>query len=96
MIQELMSLALSARLVVIFGAILLAVAGIYSFTQVDIEAYPDPVQPMTEVLTLPSGLMVARSTRATRARASMATASSPIAAKPSTWRCAALAWATRW
>lgn len=56
MIQQLMSLALSARLVVIFGAILLAAAGIYSFTQLDIEAYPDPVQPMTEVLTLPSGL----------------------------------------
>ena len=28
----------------------------YSFTELDIEAYPDPVQPMTEVLTLPNGL----------------------------------------
>ncbi len=56
MIQWLMALALQARLVVISAAILLALAGVYSFTQLDIEAYPDPVQPMTEVLTLPTGL----------------------------------------
>jgi heavy metal efflux system protein len=55
MIRLLMSLALSQRTVVLGGAVLLVVAGIYSFTQLDIEAYPDPVQPMTEVLTLPTG-----------------------------------------
>jgi cobalt-zinc-cadmium resistance protein CzcA len=56
MIQYLMALALRQRVVVIAGAILLLLAGVYSFTQLDIEAYPDPVQPMTEVLTLPTGL----------------------------------------
>src|ERR1700736_2448689 len=56
MIQYLMALALRSRVVVISAAVLLALAGIYSFTQLDIEAYPDPVQPMTEVLTLPTGL----------------------------------------
>ncbi|HVN92003.1 MAG TPA: CusA/CzcA family heavy metal efflux RND transporter [Candidatus Binataceae bacterium] len=56
MIQWFMSLALQARLVVVSAAVLLALGGIYSFTQLDIEAYPDPVQPMTEVLTLPTGL----------------------------------------
>jgi len=50
-----MSLALGQRTVVIGAAVLLVVAGIYSFTELDIEAYPDPVQPMTEVLTLPTG-----------------------------------------
>src|ERR1700730_3212962 len=55
MIQWLMSIALQARLVVISAAILLVLAGVYSFSQLDIEAYPDPVQPMTEVLTLPTG-----------------------------------------
>jgi heavy metal efflux system protein len=55
MIQVLMSLALRQRTVVIGAAVLLLVAGIYSFTELDIEAYPDPVQPMTEVLTLPTG-----------------------------------------
>ena len=29
---------------------------VYSFSELDIEAYPDPVQPMVEVLTLPNGL----------------------------------------
>ena len=37
-------------------AIALLLSGIYAFSQIDIEAYPDPVQPMVEVLTLPNGL----------------------------------------
>jgi len=51
-----MTLALRERAVVIAAAALLLLAGLYSFSQLDIEAYPDPVQPMTEVLTLPNGL----------------------------------------
>jgi len=51
-----MALALRERAVVIGAAVLLLLAGLYSFSQLDIEAYPDPVQPMTEVLTLPNGL----------------------------------------
>jgi heavy metal efflux system protein len=56
MIRRLMEQALGARVVVIGLALVLALAGFYSFTQLDIEAYPDPVQPMVEVLTLPNGL----------------------------------------
>ncbi len=56
MIQWLMELALDARVVVIGAAVFLLGAGIFAFTELDIEAYPDPVQPMTEVLTLPTGL----------------------------------------
>ncbi len=56
MIQSLMGLALRERVVVIGMAVVLLLAGIYSFSQIDIEAYPDPVQPMVEVLTLPNGL----------------------------------------
>ncbi len=56
MIPSLMALALRERIVVLGIAILLLVAGAYSFSQIDIEAYPDPVQPMVEVLTLPNGL----------------------------------------
>ena len=55
MIKVLMALALKQRAVVIAGAVMLLVAGLSSFTELDIEAYPDPVQPMTEVLTLPTG-----------------------------------------
>src|SRR5215469_734465 len=56
MIPALMALALRERVVVIGIAIILLLAGIYSFSQLDIEAYPDPVQPLVEVLTLPTGL----------------------------------------
>ena len=55
MIQWLMALALRERIVVLGAAVVLLVGGLFSFTQLDIEAYPDPVQPMTEVLTLPGG-----------------------------------------
>jgi hypothetical protein len=54
--QQLMSLALNERIIVIGTALVLLVVGIFAFTQLDIEAYPDPVQPMIEVLTLPNGL----------------------------------------
>ena len=56
MIRELIRVALSQRVVVIGAAIILLVVGIFAFTQLDIEAYPDPVQPMVELLTLPNGL----------------------------------------
>ena len=56
MIRSLMALALRERVVVIGIALMLLLSGIYSFSKLDIEAYPDPVQPMIEVLTLPNGL----------------------------------------
>ena len=56
MIRRLMEQALGARVVVVGLTVVLALAGFYSFTQLDVEAYPDPVQPMVEVLTLPNGL----------------------------------------
>ena len=51
-----MELAISGRAVIIGLAIALLLSGIYAFSQLDIEAYPDPVQPTIEVLTLPNGL----------------------------------------
>jgi len=51
-----MDLALRERVVVLGMALLLALAGVYSFRELDIEAYPDPVQPRVEVITQPIGL----------------------------------------
>src|SRR5271155_1449189 len=56
MIQSLMELALRERIVVVGMALMLLLAGLYSFSQLDIEAYPDPVQPLIEILALPNGL----------------------------------------
>jgi cobalt-zinc-cadmium resistance protein CzcA len=56
MIRALVELALRERVVIIGIALVLVLAGIYSFHELDIEAYPDPVQPMVEVIAQPSGL----------------------------------------
>jgi cobalt-zinc-cadmium resistance protein CzcA len=56
MIQALMDLALRQRVVVIVAALALGLAGLYSFHELDIEAYPDPVQPRVEIITQPLGL----------------------------------------
>jgi heavy metal efflux system protein len=56
MIRAIMQVALNQRVIVLGLAAALLLVGIFSFYRLDIEAYPDPVQPMIEVLTLPSGL----------------------------------------
>ena len=56
MITWLMDLALKERAVVIGAAMLLVLAGLYAFHELDIEAYPDPVQPRIEIVTQPLGL----------------------------------------
>src|SRR5579864_2146627 len=56
MLQSLMRLALRQRVIVLGAALMLLLGGIYSFDALDIEAYPDPVQPRVEVITQPTGL----------------------------------------
>jgi len=55
MIRILMDWALGERAIVVGLALLLIVAGLYSFHELDIEAYPDPVQPRIELTTQPFG-----------------------------------------
>jgi cobalt-zinc-cadmium resistance protein CzcA len=56
MIRSLMALAIRERVVVLGIALMLLAAGIFSFSEIDIEAYPDPVQPRVEVIAQPNGL----------------------------------------
>jgi heavy metal efflux system protein len=51
-----MDVALDQRIIVLGFALMLVIAGIYSFHSLDIEAYPDPVQPRVEIITQPLGL----------------------------------------
>ncbi|MDP4198231.1 MAG: CusA/CzcA family heavy metal efflux RND transporter [Bacteroidota bacterium] len=51
MLKKLVELALRERLVVYFTTVLLIVAGIYSFTQLPIEAYPDLTNTRVQVIT---------------------------------------------
>jgi len=50
-----MDWALSERVIVVGLALLLVVAGLYAFHELDIEAYPDPIQPDIEITTQPFG-----------------------------------------
>jgi cobalt-zinc-cadmium resistance protein CzcA len=54
--QGLTSWAVRNSRVAAGAAVALFLIGLYSFVRLDIEAYPDPVQPRAEVLTLPQGL----------------------------------------
>ena len=56
MIRSLIALAIRERIVVLAMALLLLLAGAASLAQLDIEAYPDPVQPRVEIITQPNGL----------------------------------------
>src|SRR6202167_5882018 len=55
MIRILMDWALAERAIVVGLALLLIIGGLYAFHELDIEAYPDPVQPDIEITTQPFG-----------------------------------------
>src|SRR5215813_10151219 len=55
MIQKLVAFALRMPLIVLVTTLGIIVAGLYSYKQLDIEAYPNPVPPLVEVITQPEG-----------------------------------------
>src|SRR5260370_39230813 len=55
MMRRLVSYALQNRMLVLARAIIVVVAGLVAFKQLDIEAYPNPVPPLVEVIVQPPG-----------------------------------------
>ena len=55
MISRLVALALRMPFIVGAIAVVVIVAGLFCYAQLDIEAYPNPVPPMVEVITQPNG-----------------------------------------
>jgi cobalt-zinc-cadmium resistance protein CzcA len=55
MIQRLVAFALRVPFIVIAIAALIAIGGLYSYKRLNIEAYPNPVPPMVEIVTQPDG-----------------------------------------
>src|ERR1700691_5442867 len=51
MISRLVSFALSQRLIVLMAAVMLLVWGVYSFSKLPIDAYPDLSPPHVEIIT---------------------------------------------
>jgi cobalt-zinc-cadmium resistance protein CzcA len=55
MIQRLVDFALKMPFIVLAAAIVLIIAGVTAYSNLDIEAYPNPVPPLVEVITQPDG-----------------------------------------
>src|SRR5258707_316172 len=55
MIEKLVRAALMVSAVVIVMALGILWLGLYAYSQLDIEAYPNPVAPMIEIITKPNG-----------------------------------------
>src|SRR5579871_735360 len=55
MIQRLVAFALRMPFIVISTVVLIVVAGLAAYKRLDIEAYPNPVPPLVEVITQPDG-----------------------------------------
>src|SRR5690348_6364883 len=55
MVQKLVAWALKMRAIVGLAAICLVFIGLYCYKLLDIEAYPNPVPPLVEVIAQPSG-----------------------------------------
>jgi cobalt-zinc-cadmium resistance protein CzcA len=55
MIQRLVAFALRMPLIVLATTLGIVVAGLISYKELDIEAYPNPVPPLVEIITQPDG-----------------------------------------
>jgi heavy metal efflux system protein len=55
MIQRIVAAALRMPLMVLAAALLIVVVGLAAYQELDIEAYPNPVPPLVEVITQPPG-----------------------------------------
>src|SRR5579859_3357292 len=55
MIQRLVDFALKMPFIVLATATCLIIAGLAAYSRLDIEAYPNPVPPLVEVITQPDG-----------------------------------------
>jgi len=55
MIQALVAFALRMRVIVLACSVVLVIAGLVAYKNLDIEAYPNPVPPMVEIITQPYG-----------------------------------------
>ena len=55
MIQRLVAFALRMPIIILASAAVIIVAGLFAYGDLDIEAYPNPVPPLVEIITQPDG-----------------------------------------
>jgi cobalt-zinc-cadmium resistance protein CzcA len=56
MIQRLVAIAVRSPFVVLATSLALVAAGLFAFHELDIEAYPNPVPPLVEIIAQPDGM----------------------------------------
>src|SRR5437016_371722 len=56
MIERIVAMALKAPAIIFILAMGIIVAGLHSYRELDIEAYPNPVPPLVEVIAQPDGM----------------------------------------
>ncbi len=56
MVKRIVAAALESRAFVVLGAVVLLVTGLFAFRRLNVEAYPNPVPPLVEVIAQPAGL----------------------------------------
>src|SRR5271167_3664585 len=61
--QRIVGFALRYRAAVLVGGVVLVIVGLLAFRQLPIEAYPNPVPPMVEVIAQPPGWSAEESER---------------------------------
>src|SRR6516162_4225621 len=55
MIQKLVAMALRMPIVVLVCTVVVVGAGLFAYSDLDIEAYPNPCPPLVEIITQPEG-----------------------------------------
>jgi heavy metal efflux system protein len=55
MVRRLVAIALRNRTIILGLTLLLVAAGLYAFRRLPVEAYPNPVPPLVEVIAQPPG-----------------------------------------
>src|SRR5450432_630131 len=55
MIQRLVAFALRLPMIILACTVVIIVAGLFAYSDLDIEAYPNPVPPLVEIITQPDG-----------------------------------------
>lgn len=55
MIQRLVAFALRMPMIILACTAVIIIGGLFAYSDLDIEAYPNPVPPMVEVITQPDG-----------------------------------------
>ena len=89
MIQRLVDFALRMPFIILACATCLVIAGLGAYARLDIEAYPNPVPPLVEIITQPDGWSAEEVERYVTCRSRSACPACPASSTPARSRSSA-------